>query len=253
VTPLARLLIVVLLAAAVAVSCGKKNKGDDAKEPETAEEYLERARGSFLDKGKTIKDLNKAIELDDTLAEAYERRAEMFEDLHRTTEKEKYARRAIADYDKLMDLEPKSPKAAERLRRRGSLKIDIEEYDGAIADLKASVKKDKNASRTYEYLAEAYLGKEEPTQAVNAYTFAIKYDPNDATLYKSRARVFFDMEEHEKAIADLTKVIELQPDFEAYGARAQLYRELGQPQKALDDYEKARELNPTLDADGTVW
>lgn len=251
--PLARVLIVVLLAAAVAVSCGKKDKGDDAKEPETAEEYLKRAKDSFLRKGKAIKDLNKAIKLDDTLAEAYERRAEMFEDLHRTTEKEKYARRAIADYDKLMELEPKGAKAAERLRKRGSLKIDLEEYDDAIADLKASIKKDKRESRTHEYLAEAYLGKEEPKEAVNAYTFAIKYDPNDATLYKSRARVFFDMEDHEKAIADLTKVIELQPDFEAYGARAQLYRELGEPQKALDDYEKARALNPALDADDTIW
>ncbi len=253
VKPFVRILIALLVASAVAVSCGKKDKGGDADTPKTAADYLKRAKQHFLDKDKAIKDLDKAIELDEDLAEAYEMRAEMYENRYGKTSRSKDAKRAIADYDTLMELEPASPKAAERLRKRGWLKNQLEDYDDAIADFTASLKKEKRASKTYEYLAESYLGKDDLENAAKLYGHAIKYDRNNATLYKRRARVYFEMENYEKSIAHLGKVIELQPDAEAYGARAQLYREIGEPQKALDDYEKARTLDPSIGEGGTVW
>jgi len=254
VKPLVNILIATVLISAVAVSCGKN--GDTKKtadEPTTAAEYLKRAKGNFLDKNKAIRDLNEAIELDDGLIEAYEMRAEMYEGRYTATERTKYARRAIADYGKLIELEPEAARAAVRLRKRGWLKMQLEEYDEAIADFRASVDKDARKPKTYEYLAEAYRGNDDLDNAVKAYGYAIKYDRKEASLYKSRARAYFDLGQTEKALADLGKVIEIQPDYEAYAARAQIYRELGRPQEALDDYEKARSLNPEAGEGGTIW
>ena len=253
VRPLTRLLIVVLLAAAVAVSCGKKNKGDDAKEPETAEEYLERARGSFLDKGKTIKDLNKAIELDDKCVEAYEQRMEVYEARFHKTKRVKDAKQAIRDCSKLLKLEPESPKAAEWMRKRGYFKLQLKRYDAAIADLKRSIEKDNWASKSYQYLADAYRAKGQPKRAAEAYTDAIRCDPTDASLYWNRCEIYYDLKEYQKVLFDLTKVIEIQPTAKAHLRRADIYRELGEPHKALEDIQKAKELDPHYDPDAGVW
>lgn len=254
--PFARALIVLLVAgvvAVVAVSCGKKGKDKDADEPKTAQEYLTRAKNNFTNPTKAINDCNKAIELDENFAPAYEFRAETYEGRFKNTQRAEHAQKAIADYDTLMRLEPNSPKAADRLCRRGSLKMQVEEYDGAIADFKASLAKRKGESRTYEYLAEAYRAKDDLETAVKAYSLAIKYDPGNAHLYSLRAEVYRALEDYDHAVADLGKVIELQPDYLAYARRAELYRELGDTGKALDDYEKAKSLNPSLDEGTTVW
>jgi tetratricopeptide (TPR) repeat protein len=254
VRPFARVLIALLVAAVVAVgaaSCGKKNK--KAEEPKTAEGYLKRAQNNFLNATEAIKDCDKAIELDKNFTPAYEFRAERYEERFKNTQRAEDARKAVADYDALMRLEPHSPKAAERLRSRGLLKLRTDDSDGAIADFKASLAKRKGESKTYEYLAEAYRAKDDMQTAVQAYGLAIKYDPGNAHLYSLRAEVYRALKDYDNAIADLGKVIELQPDYLAYARRAELYRELGQPQKALDDYEKAKSLNPSLGEGGTVW
>jgi len=249
VRPYAKTLVVLLVAVVAFASCGKgKSKKD--KEVET---HLDAARKSFLDHDRAIAELDKAIELDDKCVEAYERRAEIYEAGYRETGRAQEASKAIGDYDALMNIEPKSRKAAERLRKRAWLKTELGEYDDAIADLNASRNRDGRNWRTYGQLAKAYLGKDDPENAIKAYSLAIKCDRNNASLYKSRAHVYFDLGDKRKAIPDLTKVTELQPDLEAYAALAQIWRDLGDPHKALDYYNKAKELDPDFESNVTPW
>lgn len=249
---LARCLIALLVVCAVAASCGK-HRGPNPDDPKTAADYVARANRSFLDKDRAIKDLDKAVELDDTCAEAYKLRAELYEARYTSSHRDKDAEHAIADYDSLVKLEPNASNAAVRLRKRAWLKIQIEDYDEAIADLEAARAKDKTDAKTYEYLAHAYIGKDELAEAVTQYGHAIRYDSTNASLYKDRAHVHFSMGEKEKAIPDLKKVISLQPDVEAFHALGQILMELGRRLEAFDYYEKAKELDPSIEHGSFVW
>jgi len=241
-------LLVVVLGVVVAASCG-----NNKKKQEEVEAHLEAARRSFLDHDRAIGELDKAIELDDACGEAYEQRAEIYEADYRQTGRAQEASKAIGDYDTLMKLEPKSPKAAERLRKRAWLKAELGEHDGAIADLNASRKRDSGDWRTYEQLAKASIATDNLENAIKAYSLAVKCDPSNASLYKARARVYFDLGDKRKAIPDLVKVTELQPDLRAYAELAWIYRELGDPHKALDYYDKAKKLDPDFESNVTPW
>jgi tetratricopeptide (TPR) repeat protein len=252
VNALARCLVALLAVCALAVSCGKDRKANP-DDPKTPADYVARAKRSFLDKDSAIKDLDKAIELDDACTEAYKLRAEIYEGRYTDSHRSKDAEHAIADYDALLKLEPKASDTVERLRRRAWLKIQIDAYDEAIADLEAARAKKKSDAKTYEYLAQAYIGKDDLPEAAKYYGLAIKYDPNNTSLYKQRARVYYTMDQKEKAIPDLEHVTSLQPDVEAYHALAQILLELNRNLEAFDYYEKARALDPSIEDGSVIW
>jgi len=249
VRPFATLLIVVL-ALVVAVSCGKKEKETG---PKTAADYVARAKGHFVDKDTALEDLNKAIELDENCVEAYELRAELFEARYRDSDDANDAECAIADYDKLIELELDSPKAAERLRLRGVLKLGLGDCDDAIADFKGSIGKDKRVPKTHEQLAQAYVAKGDTDSALACYGLAIQYDRENASLYKARGHVYYKREELDKAIPDLEKVYELQPEADVCMALAQIYLDTGHRDKALEWYEKGQKLDPSMELGTSAW
>jgi len=235
-------LIVVVLAATLAVSCGKK-KGEkpNVENPQTAADYVHRAKANFLSPDKAIKDATKAIEIDPKYAPAYEFRAERYTQLYDKTTKAEHARNAIADYDRLLDLKPAPDKAAEYYRSRGLLRMKIEDYDGAITDFRASGKARRGEPRTYEYLAQAFLAKNDRDNALKAYGIAIKFDPRNTSLLKARANIYSDMQDYDKAIADLMKVVEIQPDNDTYIALGKICEAKGDKLAAIDWYSKVKE------------
>jgi len=253
VRPVTKTLLLLLVAVVALASCGKDKGTSTSKKDQEVEAHLKAARANFLDHDRAIAELDKAIELDETCVEAYEQRAEIYEAGFGDSGRSKDAAKAIADYDTLMKLEPKSTKAAERLRKRAWLKAELGQYDEAIADLNASRKRDQYNWRTYEQLAKAYIGNKDLESAIKAYSLAIKCDRNNASLYKSRAHVYFDLGDKQKAIPDLKKVTDLQPDLEAYAELAWIYSDLGDPHTALDYYNKARELDPDFERKLTRW
>lgn len=235
-------LVVIVLAATLAVSCGtKKDKKPSADDPQTAAGYVRRAKANFLSKEKAIKDCDKAVELDPKLVEAYEFRAECYTALHDKTENEKHARKAIADYDSLLDLDPPSDQAADYLRKRGLLKMKLEDYDGAVKDFQTSGKVKRNEPRTYEYLAQAFLAKDDRERALKAYGWAIHYEPRNTALFKARAAIYRQMNDFDNAIKDLMEVVRIQPDNDAYIALGEICEAKGDKLAAIDWYSKVKE------------
>jgi tetratricopeptide (TPR) repeat protein len=86
---------------------------------------------------------------------------------------------------------------------------------------------------------------EQHQEAIDVLTTAIQSSPH-AKLYFSRGRTFDFCDQDEKAVADYTKAIELDPTKAAYYYHrgSALAYPLGQDEEAIDDFEKALELDP---------
>jgi len=77
------------------------------------------------------------------------------------------------------------------------------------------------------------------------YTKAIAADPDKAHGYTVRAWFLESIYDRKGALADLDKVIALEPDVDSYLWRARLHSELGEDPKAIADAEAALALDPS--------
>jgi tetratricopeptide (TPR) repeat protein len=90
-----------------------------------------------------------------------------------------------------------------------------------------------------------------PRWVIPACTELVAKDPNDAVAYFKRGKAYLegrtDVRDVNAAIADLTKAVELKPDYaEAYNLRGMGYWRLKDTPRALADESKAIELDPAL-------
>jgi tetratricopeptide (TPR) repeat protein len=89
------------------------------------------------------------------------------------------------------------------------------------------------------------LQSDSPEKAVFAYTKVLELNSRDTDAYFGRAMAYVNLQKFPEAIADLSKVIELDPGSgggNVYFLRGQLYHASGYPQQAAADYISAARL-----------
>jgi tetratricopeptide (TPR) repeat protein len=97
----------------------------------------------------------------------------------------------------------------------------------------------------YNNRGNSYYKLEEHGKAVEDLTKAIELNPDYALYYNNRGISYAKLKEYGKAVEDLTKAIELNPDYALYyNNRGISYYKLEEHGKAVADYTKAIELNP---------
>jgi tetratricopeptide (TPR) repeat protein len=115
---------------------------------------------------------------------------------------------ALSYLDKLIRIKPYF---LENYHKRGHLRDELGDLEGAIAD----------------------------------HDFIIKKNPNKTQYYYCRARLHQKNQESEKVLRDYTTVIEQQPeDFTGYFFRSQFYEGEGGVEQALQDMKRAYALKP---------
>ena len=85
----------------------------------------------------------------------------------------------------------------------------------------------------------------EPNASHNVleYTHAIAETPNDEKAYFMRAYAYYALRDYAKALADINKVIELDPqNADAFASRANIYQLEDDLDKALPDVDEAVRL-----------
>jgi tetratricopeptide (TPR) repeat protein len=77
-------------------------------------------------------------------------------------------------------------------------------------------------------------------QTVNKW---IAENPRNSHAYFERHFAWMKIGEPRRALDDLNKVVELDPDQVSFKSRAEVYRHLGQYEKALEDFNRAESLD----------
>jgi lipoprotein NlpI len=97
----------------------------------------------------------------------------------------------------------------------------------------------------YMVRGSAFRAKGLYERALADHTKAIELEPGNPVAYNDRGVAHQAKRDHDLAIADYTKAIELNPGYvNAYVNRATAYRSKGDPDAAVTDYTKAIELEP---------
>ncbi len=120
--------------------------------------------------------------------------------------------RAIADYDKAIELKPNNPVA---YNNRGNAYSSKREYDRAIADYSKAIELDpKLAAASYNGRGGAYADQEDYNSALPDLNKAIELDPKYAFAYYNRGKTYEALARRDEAIADFRRVLAEIPDAE---------------------------------------
>jgi tetratricopeptide (TPR) repeat protein len=113
-------------------------------------------------------------------------------------------------------------------------------------------------ARTYAIRATIWDEKHDYDKAIADWSEAIRLEPNQPSAYVERGSVFFDKKEYDKAIADYTEVIRLNPKSGvAYGNRGSAWWAKEEYSRATYDYIEAIRFDPENAFDyihrGELW
>ena len=98
---------------------------------------------------------------------------------------------------------------------------------------------------TYSQRSFLYERKGDLNRAIADLTKALELTPDDPLAYDSRGRAYERKGDLDRAIADFTKALELTPDDPLdYGFRGLAYEKKGDLDRAIADFTKVLELNP---------
>jgi tetratricopeptide (TPR) repeat protein len=139
------------------------------------------------------------------------------------------------------------------------------EHDSAIADYSKVINLEPKYPDAYTNRAKVYTAKgdlnsagSDFSTAISLFNTAIKLKPNSAILYNNRGNVYAAKGDYDLAIADFTKAIKIDPKLAvAYTNRAWVHTKTGNSAEGLADAEKSLELAPgvayALDTRGRIF
>jgi tetratricopeptide (TPR) repeat protein len=154
---------------------------------------------------------------------------------------------AIAEFNKILKLDPKNVHALNNL---GVVYFKLNDLDTAISYYTKAIDSGVANATTYFFrgiLFEKYRG--EQAKAVKDYSKAVQLQPKFTKAYLNRASAYSSLKEYGKAVADYNTVVQIRPSSEkmVLAKRAKAYFKKGEYTKAWADVEKAKELGVKLD------
>lgn len=152
--------------------------------------------------------------------------------------------RAIADFNKAIELDPKNFGA---FNNRGTAFRAKNDNDRALADYSAAIKLAPTFAVAYKNRGVVNFAKGDNDRAIADYSEAIRLDPRYVVAYNNRAWSYHVKGDDVKGLADADKAVALAPkDANSIETRAEIYEKLGQRDKAVADYRASLKLVPSM-------
>jgi tetratricopeptide (TPR) repeat protein len=150
--------------------------------------------------------------------------------------------RAIADYDRSIEIDPKSAKAFDL---RGNAYRDRHDEEHAIADYDQAIKLDPNTAVALRDRGLAYRAKHDYDHALADYNEALRIDPHYRDAINERGMTYDNKGDYDRAIADFNEAVRIDPTFaQAFFNRGIIYGIKGNFDRAKSDYDAAIALKP---------
>ena len=182
-----------------------------------------------------IKNLNKAIELNPELAEAYNNRGNAY------TQNGKYDL-AIEDYDKAIKL---NPTFAHAYSNRGNTYGEKGNFTQSIKDLTKAIRLNPSDAAFHFNLGNTYQESGQIDQAITSYTEAIQLKFDRAGAHYSRGNAHLSKGDYRRAIEDYITETQLNPNFtNAYVNLGVAYRAVNELDLAIESYTVMIALDP---------
>jgi serine/threonine-protein kinase len=182
-----------------------------------------------------LDDLDRAIQLDPTMAQAYYERGNVWFELGDR-------QRAISDYTQVIRLTPNSPKA---YVNRGTARAELGDEQGAVDDYTQAIQLDPTFPAAYLNRCLSRSNLKDHQEAIADCTQAINLQPNSVLAYQNRGLARRRLGDFTGAIDDFNIAIRLDPnDADPYYNRGLARYDLGDRQGAIADYTAAIQRNP---------
>lgn len=201
--------------------------------------YLSLISSYLSDHNGALQYINKAIELNPRIAEAYTNKGTINTKLG-------YLKDAMADYNKAIVLNPFESMA---FFDRGLLKYDLGDINSALSDFDKAIS--LNPAYATAHNSRGFCKEElgDKTGALSDFNKAIELNPNCAPAINNRGLIKKELGDKKGAMEDFNKAIEVNSDYaNAYYNRGFLKNDLGDKKEALTDYNKVIEINPCFAA-----
>lgn len=218
---------------------------DSASKAKLANMYYYRGR-AYEKKGdieKAFTDLNKSLELNNKL---YPANISLGMIYYNGGSPDK----AIAQYNRAIELKPKSAYLCAIYTNRGNAYRAQDNFDQAISDYTRCIGSNPNNDSlivAYTMRGTAYQLKGEYDLAIQDCNKAIELNPKFYPLYNQRGLAYYLKGNYDGAVTDFSNAITLQPvgvnSFALYANRGNALKAKGKFEEAITDYKKAIELN----------
>lgn len=118
---------------------------------------------------------------------------------------------ALNAFNKVIAMSPKHKGA---MFRKASLQVKIKDYEGAVEILESLVNQLNDNARVYYLLSVAYEGLDNIDKAIENLTKAIELDPDEIKFHQHLGFLNVRKDDHQTAAKSFTKVMELERERE---------------------------------------
>jgi curved DNA-binding protein CbpA len=133
--------------------------------------------------------------------------------------------------------------------KRGLLRLENADFDGAIADFDAAIEIEPGNALAYSHRASAWGGKGDRERALADFEQAFRIDSGNPAIFRDRGVFWRRNGAPDLALVDFDQAIRLGfSDARAYNERGLVWHEKGRYERAIADFTRAIRIDPTLAA-----